>query len=123
MRPIYDCQHTEHRADCAGLRCARFRAAWSDCTRATMKTARRDSRARADAAHRQGAMPITFPLSVCAGRAIVDARGNVVAIVHARRRLNQKHDVHDADAIDPTEADRFVHEIADTLNNNDKGTR
>lgn len=51
-RPIYDCGHVEPRAACAGLACARFRMAWAECARVTMKTARRDSRARADAAHR-----------------------------------------------------------------------
>lgn len=50
--PIYDCNHHEPRAGCAGLSCARWRRAFSSCTRATMKTARRDSRARCDAAHR-----------------------------------------------------------------------
>jgi len=52
MRPIYDCGHAEPRAECAGVSCARFRRAWSDCARVTMKNARRDSRARCDAAHR-----------------------------------------------------------------------
>lgn len=61
-------------------------------------------------------MKLLFPLRVVAGRVIVDREDNIVATVHARRQLGVPGEVHDSEAIHPTDADENVHEIVELLN-------
>lgn len=46
------------------------------------------------------------------GRAIVDGSNNIVAIAHARKRLDWNGPCYDSNNIEPADADRFAHLLA-----------
>ncbi len=64
-------------------------------------------------------MPAPFgPFKVQAGRGIIDAAGNLVLTVHARRRHDgaERYEGSCPDAIDPVAADEFTAHVATVLN-------